>query len=415
MPMTDASKTLTLLVQRQLDAITTGNGAFLETFLRTAKAAGFRVRVVFAPWHAFGNRPFASVHPRLRALIDEIVWDGTIEAGGRYWSLSPRIWARFAIRLVHEVMRRAGLKVQWRNYFGRPMSPGEVRSVARAADRQPSDLTIAEYSSVGPVLDHLQQPTRKGVFVHDVLWMRAHRYREKGLAFDFYETSETEECDWVKSADFFVHASANEMAFFPPQFPEAHKVWLRPVPPEFGTLPADGKAEVVFLGTTHAGNVDALNHFLKDIWPIILNRQPDAVLKVAGSVGDAIEPSLKKSPNMTVLGRVEKLEDIGGSHAVGIAPTRLATGVSIKVAEYLMLGMPVVAYPLAMEGFGGRLDGMVETADTPATFADTIIRLLIDKEEREKLSDGAPARTREILSNQEVADFLTRQASLKPA
>ena len=52
MPMTNTSKTMTLLVQRQLDAITTGNGAFLETFLRTAKAAGFRVRIVFAPWHA---------------------------------------------------------------------------------------------------------------------------------------------------------------------------------------------------------------------------------------------------------------------------------------------------------------------------------------------------------------------------
>ncbi len=38
MPMTNTSKTITLLVQRQLDAITTGNGAFLETFLRTAKA-----------------------------------------------------------------------------------------------------------------------------------------------------------------------------------------------------------------------------------------------------------------------------------------------------------------------------------------------------------------------------------------
>ena len=84
--MTNTSKTMTLLVQRQLDAITTGNGAFLETFLRTAKAAGFRVRIVFAPWHAFGNRPFASIHPRLRALIDEVVWEGTVEAGGRYWS-----------------------------------------------------------------------------------------------------------------------------------------------------------------------------------------------------------------------------------------------------------------------------------------------------------------------------------------
>ena len=321
--MTNSSKTMTLLVQRQLDAITTGNGAFLETFLRTAKAAGFRVRVVFAPWHAFGNRPFASINPRLRALIDEVVWDGTIEAGGRYWSLSPRIWVRFGVRMIHEIMRRAGMKVQWRNYFGRPMSSAEVSRMARTADRKSSDLTIAEYSSVGPVLDQLKQPTRKGVFVHDVLWSRAQRYREKGLEFDFYETSETEECEWVKSADFFVHASANEMEFFPPAFPAEHMVWLRPVPPEFGELPSEGKPQVVFLGTTHAGNVDALNHFLTDIWPIILKRQPDAEIKVAGSVGDAIEPALKKSPNMTLLGRVERLEDIGGSHAIGIAPTRL--------------------------------------------------------------------------------------------
>ena len=263
------------------------------------------------------------------------------------------------------------------------------------------------------VLDQLKQPTRKGVFVHDVLWSRAQRYREKGLEFDFYETSETEECEWVKSADFFVHASANEMGFFPPAFPAENMVWLRPVPPEFGELPSEGKPQVVFLGTTHAGNVDALNHFLTDIWPIILKRQPDAEIKVAGSVGDAIEPALKKSPNMTLLGRVERLEDIGGSHAIGIAPTRLATGVSIKVAEYLMLGMPVVAYPLAMEGFGGRLDGMVEVAGTPDSFADTVIRLLNDKNERERLSDGAPARTREILSNREVADFLIAQAAQK--
>ena len=411
--MTPAPKTMTILVQRQLDAISTGNGAFLETFLRTAKSAGFRIRVVFAPWHAFGNRPFASVHPRLRALIDEIVWDGTLVAGGRYWSLSPRIWLRLGIRLVHEAMHRVGLKVRWRNYFGRPMQAGEVMRMARAADRQPSDLTIAEYSSVGPVLDHIGSATRKGVFVHDVLWMRAQRYREKGLEFDFYETSEAEEVDWVKSADFFVHASANEMAMFPPGFPPEHMVWLRPVPPEFGELPSGGKPQIVFLGTTHAGNVDALNHFLADIWPEVLSRLPDAELKIAGSVGDAIEPGLRNSPNMTLLGRVDQLESIGGAHSIGIAPTRLATGVSIKVAEYLMLGMPVVAYPLAMEGFGGRLDGMVEIAETPERFADTLIRLLTDETERSRLAAHAPERTREILSNQEVVDFLQAEAAHK--
>jgi len=411
--MADTQKTMTVLVQRQLDVITTGNGAFLETFLRTARAAGFRIRVIFAPWHAFGNRPFAAIHPRFRRLIDEIVWEGTVEADGRYWSLSPRIWVRFGVRLVHEAMRRMGMKVMWRNYFGRPMEANEVKRIARAADRQTSDLTIAEYSSVGPVLDALEQPTRKGVFVHDVLWMRVQRYREKGLEFDFYETSEAEEIGWVKSADFFVHASANEMALFPPAFPAEHAVWLRPVPPEFGALPEGGKPEVVFLGTTHAGNVDALNHFLADIWPKVLARLPDATLKVAGSVGEAIEPALRGTPNMKMLGRVEKLESLGGSHAIGIAPTRLATGVSIKVAEYLMLGMPVVAYPLAMEGFGGRLDGMVVTAETPDTYADAIVRLLMDESERKRLADGAPERTREILSNRAAEDFLIREASLK--
>ena len=36
-----------------------------------------------------------------------------------------------------------------------------------------------------------------------------------------------------------------------------------------------------------------------------------------------------------------------------------------------MLGMPVVAYPLAMEGFGGRLDGMWKS---PARLTHSQIR-----------------------------------------
>lgn len=410
--MTTAPKTMTVLVQRQLDTVATGNGAFLETFLRTAKAAGFHVRIIFAPWHAFGNRPFASVHPRLKALTDEIVWDGTIFVGGRYWSCSPRIWMRFVVRIGHELMRRAGLKVVWRNYFGRPMSQSEVARLAQAADRNPSDLTIAEYSSVGPVLGQLRSKTRKGVFVHDVLWLRGQRFRENGIAFEFYETNEAEECDWVKSADFFVHASANELELFPPGFPREHMVWLRPMPPEFGALPDEGKPQVVFLGTTHAGNVDALNHFLADIWPNVLARLPDAQLKVAGSVGAAIDRTLRNSPNLALLGRVDALESIGGAHSIGIAPTRMATGVSIKVAEYLMLGMPVVAYPLALEGFGNRLDSMVETANSADAFSDIIVRLLTSQADRKRLSDDAPTRTREILSNQEVVDFFKAQAAL---
>lgn len=92
-----------ILVQRQLDTISTGNGAYLETFLRVIKRAELRTRIVFAPQHSFGNRPWASIHPRLGALIDEVVWPKTVKIGPRFWSLSPRVWFRFVKRAVKEL------------------------------------------------------------------------------------------------------------------------------------------------------------------------------------------------------------------------------------------------------------------------------------------------------------------------
>lgn len=408
--MTTRPKFLTVLVQRRLDVITTGNGAYLETFLRVAKAAGFRIRIIFAPWHAFGNRPFAALHPRFRELADEVVWAGTFQAGGRYWTVSPRIWARLGVRVFHAALNRIGVNIMWRNYFGRPMKMDEVKKLAATADRHPSDITIAEYSSVGPVLDHLTVPTRKGVLVHDVLWQRGARYREKGIAFDFYETTEAEEVRWVKSADFLVYASANEMTTFPPALTDDRKVWLRPEPPEFGPVPDNKNMRVVFLGTTHVGNVDALNHFIEDIWPLVLNRAPDARLEVAGSVGDAIKAANRTARNVTILGRIDRLEDLGGENSIGIAPTRLATGVSIKIAEYLMLGMPVVAYPLALEGFCGAFDGMLKVADDAQAFADEVAGLIETPLQRRLLSENSRQKTREILSNDEVAIYLQNQA-----
>ena len=44
-----------MIVQRQLDVMTTGNSAYLAIFLRAVKAAGTRVRIVFAPMRSFGT------------------------------------------------------------------------------------------------------------------------------------------------------------------------------------------------------------------------------------------------------------------------------------------------------------------------------------------------------------------------
>jgi glycosyltransferase involved in cell wall biosynthesis len=104
-------------------------------------------------------------------------------------------------------------------------------------------------------------------------------------------------------------------------------------------------------------------------------------------------------PGVKVLGRVDSLESIGGAHAIGIAPTRFATGTSIKVAEYLLLGMPCVAYPLALEGFGQTLDDLVVVANGPDALATEILSLASDPARRAALSANARQHASSRLSH----------------
>jgi hypothetical protein len=390
-------------VQRQLDNISSGNGAYLEMFLQAAADAGANVRLVFAPWRSFGNRPWARLHPRFAALSDEVVWPRSLRVGQHYWSMSPTVWTRFAIRLGKALVQRLGFNPEIYSFLGDPLEQHEAQIVADACGRDSAaTLTVAEYSSMAPVLKLLSYPTRKGVLVHDLFSDRAARFRHNGLAPDFLEISRETEVDWMSAADVCFYASANEMASLGRQLPRSKGVWLRPGPRPCTVSPVPGPARIVFLGTQHAGNLDALRHFLNDIWPATKQRKPDVEFWIAGSIGRDVEQEVRRDPQVKILGRVDDLGTIGGADSIGVAPTRLATGVSIKVAEYLMLGMPTVVYPLALEGFGEALSDLVEIGSTPDEFVDCIINLLDNKPLRSQRSERSPGEVTQRLSNDEV-------------
>jgi glycosyltransferase involved in cell wall biosynthesis len=175
--------------------------------------------------------------------------------------------------------------------------------------------------------------------------------------------------------------------------------WVPPDAPEYQTTENAGAPRAVFIGTVHGGNAEALNHFLDDVWPQVRARAPTLDFWIAGSIGKTLTPPRAALPGVKVLGRVDSLESIGGANAIGIAPTRLATGTSIKVAEYLLLGMPAVVYPLALEGFGDALDDLVVTARGPDALAAEILSLAGDSARRSALSDGARQHARGRLSH----------------
>jgi glycosyltransferase involved in cell wall biosynthesis len=388
-----------ILVQRQLDNMATGNSAYLETFLRMVKRAGMDIRIVFAPWQSFGNRPWASVHPRLEDLTKSVVWPGAVKIGSRYWSMSPRIWTRFALRLGKEAARRLGANIVIPSYLGREISPKEAEIVARACGASPAAITLAEYSSMGPVLKKLKARTIRACLMHDLLSDRADRFREGGQVIDFDETSLDTEIGWLSSCDLIFFISANELAKVQRHLPKAQMAWVPPDAPDYQTTENTGEPRVVFIGTVHGGNTEALHHFLDEVWPNVRAKAPSLDFWIAGSIGKTLTPARAALPGVKVLGRVDSLESIGGAHAIGIAPTRFATGTSIKVAEYLLLGMPCVAYPLALEGFGPALDDLVVVANDPDALATEILSLAADPLRRAALSANARAHARGRLSH----------------
>jgi hypothetical protein len=391
-----------ILVQRQLDNMSTGNGAYLETFLRMVTRAGMDIRIVFAPLQSFGNRPWASVHPRLGGFAKEILWPGAVKIGSRYWSLSPRTWTRFAIRLGKEAARRLGADIVIPSYLGKEISDAEATSVARACDANPSAITLAEYSSMGPALKKLKSNTLHACLMHDLLSDRAERFREGGQIIDFDETSLETEIDWLSSCNLIFFISANELAKVKRHLPDAQMVWVPPDAPDYQATEDTGAPRLVFIGTVHGGNTEAINHFLDDVWPGIQSKAPALELQIAGSIGKTLTPARAALPGVKVLGRVDSLESLGGANAIGIAPTRFATGTSIKVAEYLLLGMPTVTYPLALEGFGNVLDDLVVIATGPADLETEILDLASNPARRLSLSENARAHARARLSHDDA-------------
>ncbi|MEM9375433.1 MAG: glycosyltransferase family 4 protein [Pseudomonadota bacterium] len=401
-----SDKRIDILVQRQLDTISTGNGAYLETFLRVISRTGMRTRIVFAPQHSFGNRPWASIHARIGQLIDEVVWPRTVKIGQTYWSWSFIVWWRFFVRALKALANSLGWSILVPSYLGRPLSESEAKAVANVSNQDPGDITIAEYSSMGPVLKRLTSNTKTGVLMHDLLSDRGKIWREKGAPLDLYDISTQGEADWCSGAALMIYASANELAKFETELPGTKSVWLRPEPPVYETTHSVGTPRVLFLGTTHAGNTDALQHFLSDIWPLVLKHRPELEFWIAGSVGKTLNDQERALKGVKVLGRVERLEDIGGADSIGVAPTRLATGISIKVAEYLMLDMTCVAYPMALQGFKSALNDVVTIADTPEAFAAAVVALTEDHPRRTAQAAASRTNTSRVLNNQEVVDFL---------
>lgn len=139
----------------------------------------------------------------------------------------------------------------------------------------------------------------------------------------------------------------------------------------------DGRTIVYFGLLSTIPNIDAVVHFIQDIWPDIAKRHPDARCKI---IGGRPPPSLLAlaGPRVELTGFVPDLRPHLAAAAAVVVPLRLGGGTRLKIVEAMAMGKAIVSTSLGAEGIEAVAGRDILIENEPAGFADAVSRLLAE-------------------------------------
>ena len=153
-------------------------------------------------------------------------------------------------------------------------------------------------------------------------------------------------------------------------------------------LPFAARHHLLFVGNfSHRPNVDAIHFMVREVLPLIRRALSEIELHAAG-LNAPPEFDNYSSAGLKVLGFVPDLGAAMSTARVFVAPIRFGAGINGKIGEALGYGLPVVTTTLGAKGWGLTNNEQILVADSPADFADAVVRLYNDKALWQKLSDA---------------------------
>ncbi|HAF23284.1 MAG TPA: hypothetical protein DCK93_10320 [Blastocatellia bacterium] len=152
-------------------------------------------------------------------------------------------------------------------------------------------------------------------------------------------------------------------------------------------------------------NEDAIRYFTEQIMPLIKQKVSDVTLTVVGRnpYPGLLELS-KHDDSIVVTGRVDDVRPFMEKAAVYIVPLRIGGGTRLKIFEAMAMEKAVVSTSVGAEGLPVRNNEELILADTPETFAGSVVRLLQDQALARRLGQRAAARVRETFGWRRAAE-----------
>ncbi len=219
--------------------------------------------------------------------------------------------------------------------------------------------------------------------VSDLHFLRLQREKElqkSGHQANNLDVLQQEEITLIKKMDAVIVHSDYEQKILVDDF-QCHNIhvlrWSIEIP---GTTAGfEQRSDICFIGGyQHPPNIDAVDYFLKDVFPLVLNVKPEIRFYIIGS-NPPDHFKQYASDNVIVTGYIKDLNSLLDKVRVAVAPLRYGAGIKGKIGTTLSVGLPCVATSIAAEGMNMTHGEEFLLADSAEEIAQAVLQLYSDQ------------------------------------
>ena len=152
-------------------------------------------------------------------------------------------------------------------------------------------------------------------------------------------------------------------------------------------------------------NLEAVGWLIKEIWPIIQKKIPNAELHLAGkNMPDWLVD--EKTENVYNHRHVKSAISFMNSYDVMLVPLLSAGGVRVKIIEGMALGKTIISTTIGAEGLSYTENENILIANNPKEFAKKALDLLQKPESMNKIGENARKHVTEIYDQNKITKRL---------
>jgi GT2 family glycosyltransferase/glycosyltransferase involved in cell wall biosynthesis len=212
-----------------------------------------------------------------------------------------------------------------------------------------------------------------------------------------------------QQTDIALVVSPVEQRLVTKELPAAHVEVISNIHDIYGSAkPFCRRTDLLFVGGfAHVPNVDAVQYFVREIFPLLRPELPDVKFYIVGS-NPPPEVVALAGEDVIVTGYKEDIAPYFANCRVFLAPLRYGAGVKGKINMSMSHGLPVVATPLAVEGMRLVNEWDVLIGETDHEFSSSVVRVYKDEELWNRLSSNGIENARRFYSREVARATLER-------